>query len=472
MKTHCNSRHGGSVILLAMIFSAVAILSITFLSQSLISHHRTTVRYGLGYTAFHLAESGLELGMYAIANEQLGGGEWPTDGLKAWKFTDSAQQIGQYAATTNVRIVETGAGEYQVTSLASIHLGNKPVERAVEINVKQALSEVQEETGTGSGIFAYGMIAKDSIKLNHNNPGMKISSYDSNVNWGVPVFGVNTGRLVTVATPASGNNAIQINNSMVHGSIRTGGGNISYSSGFNNPNQQGQNATVIGPDSANALGVDQNYVSKDFDGEIPNPDLPVKDNSYSVVSYDQNYWQNNRNISIGSWNTPTWVDTERISTNQNAEMKIYGNVVIDAQRNLNLGGSIKIEPGASLTIMAGENIHINANYIDQQYPAQFQVIAKNSQDVVLNNFTVLSGVINAPNSNVRLAGVGGTPKSQFRGAVVGRYIEVTNGAEFYYDINLRDGATTENEPGNETAGEVGELELVSWAEIAPSKAFQ
>ncbi|WP_309385264.1 DUF7305 domain-containing protein [Cerasicoccus frondis] len=470
MNSAQHTRRSGSVILLAMIFSAVSIIAIVYLSQSLVSQHRTTVRYGLGYTAFHLAESGIELGMHAIANQDLGGSYWPKKADVTWEYVDNAP-VGQYGSSTTVRIVGQGSGKYLITSLAEIDLGDTPVQRAVETVVQQALSQEQEEENTGSGVFAYGMVARDSIKLNHNNPGMKVSSYDSNVNNGVPIWGTNTGRYVTVATPATGNNAIAINNAVVHGSIRTGGGNISYSSGFNNPNQQDQNAVIIGPDSTQTSGVDSNYVSKDFDGEVTDPDLPTSD-GYVKVSYDQNYWQNNSNISLGNSLVPTWVDTERINTNQNAKLTINGTVVIDAVRNLNLGGEIDIKPGASLIIMAGENIHVNADYIDQQYPAQFQIIAKNSQDVVLNNFKVFTGVINAPNSNVRLAGVGSTPKGQFRGAVVAKYIEVTNGVEFYYDVNLGDGGS--QDPGNYDEGDddIGELELVSWAEISPSKAFK
>ncbi|WP_309399514.1 hypothetical protein [Cerasicoccus maritimus] len=468
MKTVYHSRRG-SVILLAMIFSAIAILSIVYMSRGLITQHRTTVRYGLGYTAFHLAESGIELGMHAITEESLGSSDWSKTSDLTWVYSDDSP-VGQYDSNTTVRVVEQGGGEYLITSLATIDMAGDSVQRAVETLVRQGLSEEQEEENTGSGVFAYGMIARDKIKLNHNNPGMIVASYDSTVDNGVPEFGVNTGRYVTVATPASGDSAIKINNSTVHGSIRTGGGSVKYSSGYNNPNQEDQNAIVIGPDSSQTSGVDANYISTDFDGEITDPDIPTSD-GYTVVSYDQNYWQNTRTISLGNTLTPTWVDTERISTNQNATMTIYGTVVIDAKRNLNLGGNIEIQPDASLIIMAGENIHVNADYIDQQYPSQFQIIAKNSQDVVLNNFDVFTGVINAPNSNVRLAGVGGSPKSQFRGAVVASYIEVTNGTEFYYDVNLGDGASDDSGDYSDGEAEVGELELVSWAEVSPSKAF-
>ncbi len=460
----------GSVIILAMIFSAVTILAITYMTKSLIVEHRTTVRYGLGYTAFHLAESGVELAMHAITNGDLGDSSWPLSGELMWEYTDDID-VGKYASEMTVLVVGQGGGQYQITSLASIDGGGEPVRRAVRTVVRQALSDEQEEQGTGSGAFSYGMVARDAIKLNHNNPGMKVSSYDSKVDNGVPIYGENTGRFVTIATPAAYDSAISINNSTVNGSIRTGGGSVSYSSGYNNPNEESQNAIVVGPDSTNVSGVDSNYISGDFDGEVPDPDLPAKD-GYTVITKDQNYWQNNSEIILGSWNVPTWVDTERISTNESATMKIVGNVVIDAMRNLNLAGSIEIEPGATLTIMAGENIHVNASRIDQQFPAQFQLIAKNSQDVVLNGFDVFSGVVNAPNSNVRLAGDGGTPKSQFRGAVVARYIEVTNGVEFFYDVNLGDGGGSDKSDDSGTDVEIGELELVSWAEVSPSKAFK
>ncbi|MEO0794489.1 MAG: hypothetical protein AAFX93_04985 [Verrucomicrobiota bacterium] len=462
-----NRSENGSVIVLAMIFGTVAVLAITYLGSSLATEYKTTVRYGLGYTAFHLSESGVELAMYAITNEELGDSDWPSTGDQTWTFTDNTP-VGQYASNTRVRVINNGDGSYLITALGSVDLGSNPVQRAVETVVQQGLTEEQEEDGTGSGAFDYGLVAKDAIKLNHNNPGMKIASYDSDVDFGVPEFGVNTGFDVTVATPSTTDNAIKVNNAYITGSIRSGGGSIDYSN--SHPHDPFQNAIVLGPDSTQAHGVDLNRLSIDFDGEVPDPDLPTQE-GYNVLSFDQNYWQNNQDIEIGSTNSSTWVSTERVNTNAQGTLTIRGEVVIDAQRNLNLAADIVIEPGATLIVMAGENIHVNASSIAQQYPSQFQLIAKSNRDVVLNNFDVFTGVVNAPNSNVRLAGVGGTPKSQFRGAVIGKNIEVTNGTEFYYDVNLGDGGFDNSEDGGLGTVPVGELELVSWAEVSPSRAF-
>lgn len=468
MKHFCYPRRG-SVITLAMIFSAVTILAITYLSQSILTQHKTTMRYGLGQSAFHLAESGIERAIYAITEEQLGGSQWPSNGLQSWLYTESDEPVGKHAATTKVQVVNNGGGQYTITAKSSIKLGDELVERAVQIVAKQSVTEEQITEQTGSGIFAYGLVARDGIKLNHNNPGMRIASYDSNVNFGVPNFGVNTGYETVVGTPSANNYAININNAYIHGAVRSGGGSIGYNSGFNNPSQQGQNATVKGPDSTNSYGVDQNRMSTDFDVEIPDPVLPEKVGYNQVNISDQNYWQNNREVYLGSWNVPTWVDTPTMSNNQNSKIHVIGDVVIDVQRNFNVGGDIIIEPGAKLTIMAGENMHLNANYVQQQHPDQFHLIAKNSQDVVINSFKVISAVIDAPKSNVRLAGVGGSPKSQFRGAIVAKFIEVTNGAEFYYDINLGDGGSDSGEVVVDAGGVVGALELISWAQIPASK---
>ena len=464
MKT---SNRQGSVIAIALILGTVSLIGITYLLNSLLQAHETTIRYGVSQSAFRLAEGGVELAMSAIVGNDLSTSAWQKTNSDTWTYATESGTLGQYNTNNTIQVKDLGSDIYSITSMSTVYIGGEEVTRALKILVEQERSSVQVQENTGSGVFGYGMVAKNAIKLNHNNPGMKVASYNSDVNFGVPIFGENTSRLVTIATPASYNGAVSINNSMIHGSIRTGGGSINYDSGRH---QSEQNATIIGEDSTISSGVDSNYISTDFDGEIPDPELPTSD-GYTMVSYDQNYWQNNREITIGSELEPTWVDTERINTNQNAKMTIIGDVVIDAYRNLNLGGDIEIEPGATLTIMAGENIHINANYIDQQYPSQFQVIAKNSQDVVLNNFKVFSGVINAPNSNVRLAGVGGSPKAQFRGAIVAKYIESTNGVEFYYDVKLGEGDSGDSDDSSGSAGDVGSLKVLSWAEIAPEKAF-
>ncbi len=462
----------GSAIILALIFAAAAMIVIVSQTLSITQQYETTLRYGLGQSAFHLSESGLELAMHAITEEEMGTDGWAPEAPNLWKKKFSQPVFKGYDAATEVYVYKGDDDIYTITALTGIDVSGEQVESAVEIKVKQNRSDSEEEDNTGSGVFGYGLVAKDSIKLNHNNPGMRIASYNSDVNYGVPIFGENTGYAATVATPSANNGAININNAFIHGAVRSGGGSIGFNSGYNNPNQQGQNATVIGEDSGMSWGVDQNRMSSDFDGEVTDPTLPVSD-GYTVQNIpNQNYWKDT--LSIGSWNQPTWIETERIDTRQQDKITISGDVVMNVKRNLNLAGDIEIQPGATLTIIAGENIHVTANEIDQQHPAQFQIIAKANQwggapDVVLNNFDVFSGIINAPNSNVRLAGVGGTPKSQFRGAIVAKYIEVTNGAEFYYDVNLGNPGDEDDDDDGDEEG-IGDLTLLHWAEIPPKQA--
>jgi hypothetical protein len=462
MKMTRNQR--GSAIIIALIFAAAALLVLVSQTRTLMQQYETTMDYGLGQCAFHLSESGLEWGMHAITGNDLGTGGWSSQGSNTWTRTFTEDVYKDYTATTEVT-VKRDSDLYTLTALTTIDVSGTPVASAVEVKLRAARTVAEEAADTGTGIFGYGMVARDSIKLNHNNPGMRVASYNSENDYGIPYFGQNTGYDVVIATPSKNYGAININNAYIHGAVRSGGGTISYSN--SHPHDPRQNATVIGPDSGMSYGVDPNRISQDFDAEIPDPVLPTS-TGRSIESRDQNYWQNNSSINLGSWNKGTWVNTERINTNKNTKITIVGDVVIDAQRNLNLGANVDIEPGATLIIMAGENIHINADTIDQQYPAQLQIIAKGSQDVVINDFDVFTGIINAPKSNVRLAGVGGTPKSQFRGAIVAKYIEVTNGAEFYYDTRLGGDDDDSDDSADDGSG-VAELTLLSWREVPPSE---
>ncbi|MBC2592920.1 hypothetical protein H5P28_01475 [Ruficoccus amylovorans] len=459
------SARRGSVILVTLIFATAALLIILSQTRTLMQQYETTVDYGIGQSAFHLSESGLERAMHAITEGDMGSDGWNPQGTRSWSKSFSEKLYRSYEADTTVSVNLDTDQVYTITALTGVKVGGELVQSAVEIKVRASRTVAQEENSSGSGIFGYGMVAKDGLKLNHNNPGMRVASYNSDTDYGVPVFGQNTGYDIVVATPSKNGWAININNAYIHGAVRSGGGTIGYSN--SHPHDPRQNATVIGPDSGMTYGVDPNRISTDFDAEIPSPDYPTTEGR-AVSTMDQNDWQNKARISLGSWNQPTWVSTERINSNNGSQINIVGDVVIDAQRNLNLGADVNIAPGATLIIMAGENIHINAQQIDQQYPAQLQIIAKNNQDVVLNNFKVFTGVINAPNSNVRLAGVGGSPKSQFRGAIVARYIEVTNGAEFYYDTNLGGGGQSDSEDAGGSSGGIAELKLLSWREVSPA----
>lgn len=467
MKTplHSQKTRKGSVIIGALIFSGIIIMLITSLSKSVINHHKTTIRYAAGELAFHLAESGVELAMFAIKNELLGTGEWSKSGSFDWDYSNTGISLGNRDAEIAVNVRDEGSDSYTITALATVYVGSSRIRKAIETQVVENRTASQEEDEVGSGLFAYGLVAKDSIKLNHNNPGMVVASYDSRADYGIPILGTNTGYDVIVATPSTNNNAINVNNATVHGAIRTGGGSISYSN--SHQHDPSQNATIIGPDSDNTYGVDTNRVSTDFDGEFTDSDIPTSD-GYDVISKDQNYWQNNSNIQLGSSYASTWVNADSINTQNSTTIEIRGDVIIDVSRNVNFGGKLKILEGASLTLMAKENIQITIGEMEHMYPEQFQVIAKNGRDVVLNNFTVFTGVINAPDSNVRLAGVGGKA-SDFRGAVVAKRIEATNGVEFFYDINLG-AVSTEGDDSSSGSDAVGQLDVTQWAEISPSEA--
>ncbi|WOO41772.1 DUF7305 domain-containing protein [Rubellicoccus peritrichatus] len=431
----------------------------------MISHHKSTVRYAAGELAFHLAESGVELAMFAIGNELLGGSDWQSSGMFDWDYSNKNIELGIRDAELAINVRDEGADAYTITALATVYVGGNTVRKAIETRVVENRTTEQVEEGVGSGLFAYGLVAKDSIKLNHSNPGMLVASYDSKVDFGVPVWGTNTGYDVVVATPSSGNGAISINNATVHGMIRTGGGNVSFSN--THQHDMSQNATVIGADSANTHGIDNNRISTDFDGEFTEADIPTSE-GYNEISKDQNYWQNTRDISLGAAYSSTWVNADSINTQNSTTIEIRGDVIIDVNRNVNLGGKLDIKEGASLTLMAKENIQITIGEMDHMFPEQFQVIAKNGRDVVLNNFQVFTGVINAPDSNVRLAGTGGA-RSDFRGAVVAKRIEITNGVEFFYDINLGAVSTEGEEDASGNDG-VGGLDVTQWAEISPSEA--
>src|SRR5690606_4905322 len=99
------------------------------------------------------------------------------------------------------------------------------------------------------------------------------------------------------------------------------------------------------------------------------------------------------------------------------------------------GGSIKLAPGANLTIYTAGNIEISgAGLFNQIAPQQLQIwgTAPHHQRIDFQGSGRMSGVIYAPNADIVLPG--GT---DFYGAIVANNITMSGSGSFHYDESLK-----------------------------------
>jgi len=451
-------RKRGGIILMVLIFTVIIAVMLASVFSLVTSEHRGAIRSLGRESAFHIAESGIEITMCALRNGVLVGEEWSAnESGSVYYYVKDGIYLGNQTGALQVALEDLGGSDFMVTCLGEVRSGRLTVQRAVQTEVY--VEKAGEAAQQGDPTYHYGIVSRYSMKLNHSNPGMFAASYDSYNNCGIPVREINTGYDITLATPNAADDAINLNNSYIQGSVRSGGGRIAYD---DNPNAGvDQMATVVGEESGLSNGVDPNMLTNDFDGTIKSVSLPDT-SDYTQVEYDQNFWQNKDCISIGEPGVKTYISTENLNFNGSL-LTVNGDVVLHVNRTINLQGDIGVMNGSHLTLAAGENIQLNGN-TTHQHPSQLELLSLAGKDVVVHS-ELWTGTINAPDSNVRLHGNAQPVRnSEFRGAVVAGNFEATNGFTFYYDISLKFGSGDES-PSDVSSG--GVVTIKSWSEIPP-----
>lgn len=440
----------GSVIVTALIFVIVLGALTASVGTLLVNDNRLTHRAAMFNAAFHLAEAGIEMGVQALGDDAMDAFTTEAGGVR--RYTRDQLDLGGKTGGFTVQITDQGGGRFL---LEAVGTANAPEGQ----RVSRAIETVVSLTGGGGGpgyTFPYGLVARESIRLNHANPGTKIASYDSTQNFGEPIWGVNTGHEVTVAVQAARDGAFNMNNSNIKGRVRTGGGSIRWQDHPQYP------PTIHGPETPAGLEMDFNQVSYDFSTEFETPTVPELENPIVVNNGKNNPYKKKGEHVLGDPNRPTIIYQERFDTNNHARFTIIGEVHLVLKRNVNLHSDVHVNDGAQFHLYAGENIHLKGE-TTHATPGNFVVHATGGRDVVMNLHGVFAGVINAPDSTVRVHGQGGKHVSEFRGAIVANRIESSNGTEFFYDINLDRGGG-----GGDSGGSGGDLVVESWREMRAS----
>ncbi|MFW6353769.1 MAG: hypothetical protein ACOC3I_05225 [Verrucomicrobiota bacterium] len=153
----------GSALVVALLF-AFALGALIFPSYLRLSEAsaQSSTRNFYGHAALELAESGLEHAVWALNEEYAGNTPWQgwqSRGNEVRRSLDDFTFNGNIVGQVEVRILNPGASDPLVLTRAAIQLPGQPkVERFV-----RGRFSTTSAASTGGGLFAYGMLARDSI---------------------------------------------------------------------------------------------------------------------------------------------------------------------------------------------------------------------------------------------------------------------------------------------------------------------
>jgi hypothetical protein len=448
----------GSVLAMVVVYSLVVAVALGLLLETTFGERRASMRHYMRTAAHHLAEGAIEQAAAAVVNGE--SETWPLVPSTQRRYTvvssipDFDGSGGRYGASYVV-LQETDPADATVCSIRAVARVRDPLD-SLEVEVAlEARFNTQSGGGQGPG---YALISREWTKFNFSSGAAPfVGSYDSSAQGGIPERGVNTGYDALVGVGGDWDGALEMNNVVVHGTVRTGGGIPTYSQ------KSGYSAVLRGPKSD--VDFDTSRLAKDFSHDFSTPTLPEIDADWTRIepAEDSDPFADSDSIVLGENFQKTYVRLGNLDTTENATITIAGEVVLHLERNLNLHGSLELMPGASLAIYANENINITARGGDWA-PSQLEVNMLGGADVVVNgDFDVFSGRINAPDSYVRLHGTLdiGTLPDQVRGQVIGGTIEITNGVQIFYDTRI--GAADSAGTG---------LRLLEWSRAMPSTVKQ
>jgi Tfp pilus assembly protein PilV len=429
------SRQRGSLLITAMILSAVIAISLA----SYLRLSRTTLQlsnralYSNG--AMNLAENGLEEAMYSI-NRMISDStySWSDDGWtvsgsnarRKWTGTTFAQNT-----TGEVRVYvynHDGTGSPKIISRAIVTLaGNNspPIEKWIEVQLRKTSK------------FANGLVAKDQIRFSGNNAS--VDSWNSNPDNdpSTPPVPYSAGVRKdngSVGSVSVAVDAVAVQNADIWGYVATGG----------SPPSVGSNG-LIGPFGTPSGTVNPNRVSTDFVANFENVTAPST--TYTIPAIT-NTLTLPRGSDTASADGKYYYTTPYIDFN-NKTLHISAKVVLvltNTATSISIGGGsgmLSVASGSQVEIYAPGDVSIAGNGIlnggttaaTANPPSAVQIWGTKTsgieQSISIAGNGVLSALVYAPYAGVRINGNG-----DVCGSIVADNITIVGNAAMHYDEAL------------------------------------
>lgn len=413
MKTTTWNNDRASVLVVAVIFSAVMAMSVASFLQLAKAEARLAHVAFYSNSCLNLAEAGVERALFALNNEDWTG--WTVAGDEAQLDAVEVDLGGNVNGTIQAR-VESISNDPIVVAEGAMDLPNRP---SVIKQVKVKLSR--------RSLFANGITTRRGVTFKGGNAF--VASYRSS--WGKPRspwWNIDdNGSIASVSVEAD---AITLSNSRIYGRVATGGSWPIV----------GPNGRIYGKDTLSGMKVDPERVALDFAADFPLVSPPTAFDTYIPAI--------NSSMTLGTPGAtePTFIKVDSISLSSSDLLAFQGPVVIYLTGDASVSGTAEIRVldeswrNASATFFVDGNFYIGGNGAVNATndPANLMVYGTsgNQQYFKLHGSATWQAAVYAPNAKVDMNGGGST--GAMAGAIVADSVFMNGNYEFFYDEDLED----------------------------------
>jgi len=425
---HVPSAPRGSVLIVALLISALIAVSLaSYLSLNL-SSTRLAKRSFDSYAALNVAEAGTEEGVWSFNRAAVSDPEawqgWTGNGSASWKkfpdFTLGSGTSGWVKVYIENVNPPPGTNPKVVAQSNVSAPGSPAVQRMIEVTLRRRSH------------FANGLVAKDSVVFSGTNA--TVDSWNSDPDHNPATAPVDYSTTVrqdhgSVASTSVLNTAVSVNQGHVWGYVATGGAAPAV----------GASGTVRGATTAAGVKVDPSRVSTDFSADFPVITAPT--NGTPIASLG---------TTLGTVGQTTRWRTSGLVLSGNNILTIRGDVILvltagSGAQAISVTGNagINIPAGSTFVVYVEGNVKIAGNGLGNSniQPVTCQLWGTNpsqaGQDIQIAGNGALRVVLYAPLGDVKINGNG-----DVMGSIVARTITLVGNAAFHYDEALADYGTT------------------------------
>ncbi|MDD2764523.1 MAG: hypothetical protein PHE83_11170 [Opitutaceae bacterium] len=459
---HPQQPQRGSVLLTALLLSAIIAISLVSYLQITMNSRKLAQRSFYANAAMNLVDTGVEQALWSLNQ-----GNWTGAGFTAvdathWQATFPTsstyfQLMQGVRGQVKVWVDQSNANRPHAVAKAIITLGD-----GSEL-VKEAEVYMRKRS-----YFANGLVAKNSITFSGNNAAVDSWNSDPDNNPGTAAVPYSSG--VAHDNGQIGSTSVQVDsisvsNADIYGYAAIGTSDLTGIS----VGPQGS----VGPYGTANGDIDATHVTYDFTTSFPDAtapttsgytlpaitgattlpragDLPAADGGYYYSVPSISLSGSGATLSIGG-SSANVVIVVTNTTGTTVSTTGHGGIAIATDSSLALytSGNVAIAGNGVVngTFTSDNNGNLTSGTPNQ--PASFAVYGTRSsadaatnglQDIKIAGNGILSGIVYAPNASLEMKGGGNS--GQVLGAAVANTVTVTGNSVFHYDESLADASSS------------------------------